>query len=182
MASRTIAKDITTPPGSAAIVSEAFAMQRIGKDESIKTSGFLVFLISYFCLTFCTIDPEESFAKVKKYGLPQDEGVKSFISNPTAQLSGHSSHSRNVLEKERVVLVMMSKATNEVLERRGGILALKQMVRLLRKVKLKCRRFCSVSREQSDKEIMRETQAIMTQIASTITYLPCLDVPCKSCI
>ncbi|KAK5834127.1 hypothetical protein PVK06_018001 [Gossypium arboreum] len=87
MASRTVAKDITTPRGSAAIVSEAF---------------------------------EESFAKVKKYGLPQDEG--------------YSSHSGNVLEKERVVLVMMSKAINEVLERRGGILALKQlMVRLLRK-------------------------------------------------
>ncbi|MBA0765879.1 hypothetical protein Gotri_014992, partial [Gossypium trilobum] len=36
--------------------------------------------------------------------LTQDEGVKSFISNLTAQLS------------ERVVLVIMSKATNEVLE------------------------------------------------------------------
>ncbi|KAH1063536.1 hypothetical protein J1N35_028523 [Gossypium stocksii] len=36
--------------------------------------------------------------------------------------------------------------------------------------------------EQSDKEIMREIQAIMTQIASTITYLPCLDEPCKSTI
>lgn len=36
--------------------------------------------------------PEESFAKVKKYGLQmlltQDEGVKTFISNLTAQLSG----------------------------------------------------------------------------------------------
>lgn len=36
--------------------------------------------------------PEESFGKVKKYGLPmlltQDEGVKSFITNLTAQLSG----------------------------------------------------------------------------------------------
>lgn len=36
--------------------------------------------------------PEESFGKVKKYGLPmlltQDEGVKSFIANLTAQLSG----------------------------------------------------------------------------------------------
>ncbi|KAH1063510.1 hypothetical protein J1N35_028497, partial [Gossypium stocksii] len=110
MASRIVAKDITTPRGSAAICL-------------IKKK--------HFCLTFCTIDPEESFAKVKKYGLPQDEGVKSFISNPTAQLS----------------------------------------------VKLKCRRFCSVSREQRDKEIMREIQAIMTQIASTITYLPCLDEP-----
>ena len=36
--------------------------------------------------------PEESFVKVKKYGLPmlltQDESVKSFIANVTAQLSG----------------------------------------------------------------------------------------------
>lgn len=38
----------------------------------------------------------------------------------------------------------------------------------------------SVSREKSDKEIMREIQAIMRQIASSITYLPCLDEPCKS--
>ncbi|MBA0660516.1 hypothetical protein Goklo_012525, partial [Gossypium klotzschianum] len=55
------------------------------------------------------IDPEESFVKVKKYWLPQDEGVKSFISNPTAQPSGY----------------------HEVLERRGGILALKQIVRVI---------------------------------------------------
>lgn len=34
------------------------------------------------------------------------------------------------------------------------------------------------SREKSDKEIMREIQAIMRQIASSITYLPCLDEPC----
>lgn len=37
--------------------------------------------------------PEESFAKVKKYGLPllltQDEGVKTFIANLNAQLSGN---------------------------------------------------------------------------------------------
>lgn len=37
--------------------------------------------------------PEESFVKVKKYGLPmlltQDEGVKSFIANVTSQLSGN---------------------------------------------------------------------------------------------
>ncbi|KAL3622768.1 hypothetical protein CASFOL_033376 [Castilleja foliolosa] len=35
-----------------------------------------------------------------------------------------------------------------------------------------------VSREKSAKEIMREIQAIMRQIASSITYLPCLDEPC----
>jgi mitotic spindle assembly checkpoint protein MAD2 len=38
----------------------------------------------------------------------------------------------------------------------------------------------SVSREKSDKEIMREIQAIMRQIASSITYLPCLDEACKN--
>lgn len=37
-----------------------------------------------------------------------------------------------------------------------------------------------MSREKSDKEIMREIQAIMRQIASSITYLPCLDETCKS--
>lgn len=37
-----------------------------------------------------------------------------------------------------------------------------------------------VIREKSDKEIMREIQAIMRQIASCITYLPCLDEPCES--
>lgn len=36
-----------------------------------------------------------------------------------------------------------------------------------------------VSKEKSDKEIMREIQAIMRQIASSITYLPCLDEPCN---
>lgn len=37
-----------------------------------------------------------------------------------------------------------------------------------------------MSREKSDKEIMREIQAIMRQIASSITYLPCLDEACKN--
>lgn len=36
-----------------------------------------------------------------------------------------------------------------------------------------------MSREKSDKEIMREIQAIMRQIASSITYLPCFDETCK---
>lgn len=41
--------------------------------------------------------PEESFAKVKKYGLPmlltQDDAVKTFLTNLTSQLSGSSSSS-----------------------------------------------------------------------------------------
>ena len=43
--------------------------------------------------------PEESFTKVKKYGLTmlltQDEGVKTFIASLTSQLSGLLSHLRS---------------------------------------------------------------------------------------
>ncbi|XP_042497969.1 mitotic spindle checkpoint protein MAD2-like [Macadamia integrifolia] len=99
MASRTISKDIITLRGSAAIVSEFF--------------GYAANSILYNRGVY----PEDSFVKVKKYGLSmlltQDEGVKSFISNLTAQLS-------EWLEAEmlkRVVLVIMTKATSEVVER-----------------------------------------------------------------
>ncbi|KAA3483300.1 mitotic spindle checkpoint protein MAD2-like [Gossypium australe] len=61
MASRTVAKDIITLRGSAAIVSEFF--------------GYAANSILYNRGVY----PEESFAKVKKYGLPmlltQDEGL-----------------------------------------------------------------------------------------------------------
>jgi hypothetical protein len=44
--------------------------------------------------------PEESFTKVKKYGLTmlltQDEGVKTFIASLTSQLSGLLSHLRSL--------------------------------------------------------------------------------------
>ncbi|XVE74844.1 hypothetical protein DITRI_Ditri12bG0051000 [Diplodiscus trichospermus] len=154
MASRTIAKDIITLRGSAAIVSEFF--------------GVILYNRGVY--------PEESFVKVKKYGLPmlltQDEGVKSFITNLTAQLSGKSLP-LDIFEwleagkLQRVVLVIMSRATNEVLERWN--FSIETDSEVVEK---------GVSREKSDKEIMREIQAIMRQIASSITYLPCLDEPC----
>ncbi|XP_074295674.1 mitotic spindle checkpoint protein MAD2 [Silene latifolia] len=149
MASRTVTKDIITLRGSAAIVSEFF--------------GYAANSILYNRGVY----PEESFAKVKKYGLPmlltQDEGVKSFISNLTAQLSEWLESGK----LQRVVLVIMSKATNEVLERWN--FSIETDSEVVEK---------GVSKEKSDKEIMREIQAIMRQIASSITYLPCLDEPC----
>ncbi|CAD5324155.1 unnamed protein product [Arabidopsis thaliana] len=135
MASKTAAaKDIITLHGSAAIVSEFFCYAA----NSILYNR--------------AVYPEESFVKVKKYGLPmlliEDESVKSFMSNLTSQISEWLEAGK----LQRVVLVIMSKATGEVLE--------------------------SVSREKSDKEIMREIQAIMRQVASSVTYLPCLDETC----
>ncbi|KAL3337353.1 hypothetical protein AABB24_029821, partial [Solanum stoloniferum] len=149
MASRTVSKDIITLRGSAAIVSEYF--------------GYAANSILYNRGVY----PEESFKKVKKYGLTmllsEDEGVKTFVSNLTAQLAEWLETGK----LQRVVLVIMSKASGEVLERWN--FSIETDSEVVQK---------GVSREKSDKEIMREIQAIMRQIASSITYLPCLEEPC----
>ncbi|KAJ6431362.1 hypothetical protein OIU84_018781 [Salix udensis] len=123
MASRTVAKDIITLRGSAAIVSEFF--------------GYAANSILYNRGVY----PEESFVKLSEW---LESG-----------------------KLQRVVLVIMSKPTNEVLERWN--FSIETDSEVVEK---------GVSREKSDKEIMREIQAIMRQIASSITYLPCLDEPC----
>ncbi|KAF0891712.1 hypothetical protein E2562_010923 [Oryza meyeriana var. granulata] len=149
MASRTASKDIITLRGSAAIVSEFF--------------GYAANSILYNRGVY----PEESFAKVKKYGLTmlltQDEGVKTFIANLTSQLSEWLEAGK----LQRIVLVIMSKATSEVMERWN--FSIQTDPEVVDK---------GVIKEKSDKEIMREIQAIMRQVASCITYLPCLDEPC----
>ncbi|XP_064969392.1 mitotic spindle checkpoint protein MAD2-like isoform X1 [Musa acuminata AAA Group] len=149
MGSRTASKDIITLRGSAAIVSEFFGYSA---NSILYNRG---------------IYPEESFTKVKKYGLPmlltQDEGVKSFLAGLTSQLTEWLEAGK----LQRVVLVIMSKATSEVLERWN--FSIETDAEVVEK---------GVIKEKSDKEIMREIQAIMRQIASSITYLPCLDEPC----
>ncbi|KAJ4814385.1 Mitotic spindle checkpoint protein MAD2 [Rhynchospora pubera] len=149
MASRTVSKDIITLRGSASIVSEFFGY---AANSILYNRG---------------IYPEESFSKVKKYGLTllltQDDGVKSFISGLTSQLSEWLEAGK----LQRVVLVIMSKATSEVLERWN--FNIETDAEVVEK---------GVIKEKSDKEIMREIQAIMRQIASCITYLPCLDEAC----
>ncbi|KAL8137818.1 hypothetical protein V2J09_003819 [Rumex salicifolius] len=163
MASKTATKDIITLRGSAAIVSEFFGY---AANSIIYNRG---------------VYPEESFAKVKKYGLPmlltQDEGVKTFIANLTAQLSEWLEAGK----LQRIVLVIMSKSTGEVLERWNFSIETDQEV--VEKGDDPNPNFSEfgfhrATKEKSDKEIMREIQAIMRQIASSITYLPCLDEPC----
>ncbi|XP_062225986.1 mitotic spindle checkpoint protein MAD2-like [Phragmites australis] len=149
MASRTASKDIITLRGSAAIVSEFF--------------GYAANSILYNRGVY----PEESFTKVKKYGLTmlltQDEGVKAFVAGLTSQLSEWLEAGK----LQRIVLVIMSKATSEVLERWNfNIVTDAEVVEK------------GAIKEKSDKEIMREIQAIMRQVASCITYLPCLEEPC----
>ncbi|KAJ0525629.1 putative mitotic spindle checkpoint protein Mad2 [Helianthus annuus] len=93
------------------------------------------------------------FGSVSSLAVDINEGVKTFIANLNTQLSAG--------KLQRIVLVIVSKATTEVLERWNfSIETDKEVVEK------------GVSIEKSDKEIMREIQAIMRQIASSITYLP----------
>ncbi|AQK44365.1 Mitotic spindle checkpoint protein MAD2 [Zea mays] len=156
MASRSASKDIITLRGSAAIVSEFFgyAANRYGTLYSARQTAAV------------PVHPGLD-RKVKKYGLTmlltQDEGVKNFIASLTSQLSEWLEAGK----LQRIVLVIMSKATSEVLERWNfNIVTDAEVVEK------------GAIKEKSDKEIMREIQAIMRQIASCITYLPCLDEPC----
>ncbi|CAD6263276.1 unnamed protein product [Miscanthus lutarioriparius] len=172
MASRTASKDIITLRGSAAIVSEFFgyAANRYSTVYSVRQTTAASVPIHQgldHILYNRAVYPEESFTKVKKYGLTmlltQDEGVKNFIASLTSQLSEWLEAGK----LQRIVLVIMSKATSEVLERWNfNIVTDAEVVEK------------GAIKEKSDKEIMREIQAIMRQIASCITYLPCLDEPC----
>ncbi|XP_008667704.1 uncharacterized protein [Zea mays] len=143
MASRTASKDIIALRGSAAIVSEFF--------------GYAANSILYNRAVY----PGESFAKVKKYGLTmpltQDEWVN-FITSATSKNSG---------KLQGIVMVIMSKATSEVIERWN--FNIDTYPEVVEKGSIK---------EKSDKKIMREIRAIKRQIDSCITDLPCLDEPC----
>ncbi|VAH48926.1 unnamed protein product [Triticum turgidum subsp. durum] len=166
MASRTASKDIITLKGSAAIVSEFFGAT--GRQTAASSlSPTPVYLRWSGILYNRGVYPEESFGKVKKYGLPmlltQDEAVKTFLTNLTSQLSEWLEGGK----LQRIVLVIMSKATGEVLERWNfNIITDGEVVEK------------GAVKEKSDKEIMREIQAIMRQVNSCISFLPCLDEPC----
>ncbi|GLJ05503.1 hypothetical protein SUGI_0019180 [Cryptomeria japonica] len=149
MGSIQIAKDVITLTGSAAIVSEFFSY---AANSILYQRG---------------IYPSDSFGATKKYGLTMlttnDTKVKEYLTAITSQLA-------EWLEKgklQRIVLVIMSNATSEVMERWNFTIHTDKDV--VEK---------GGSREKSDKEIMREIQAIMRQITSSVTYLPCLDEPC----
>uniref|UniRef100_A0ACD5URV0 Uncharacterized protein n=1 Tax=Avena sativa TaxID=4498 RepID=A0ACD5URV0_AVESA len=188
MASRTASKDIITLKGSAAIVSEFFgyAANRCGTGRGTAASSPLIYLrrsvvrkifgisrlirgVSVGCSILYNrgVYPEESFARVKKYGLPmlltQDAAVKTFLTSLTSQLSEWLEAG----QLQRIVLVIMSKATGEVLERWNFNIVTD--VEVVEK---------GVIKEKSDKEIMREIQAIMRQVNSCISFLPCLEEPC----
>ncbi|KAL2620140.1 hypothetical protein R1flu_000345 [Riccia fluitans] len=149
MGTAQLTRDIITLKGSAAIVSEFFCY---AVNSILFQRG---------------IYPAENFARVKKYGLTmlicEDERVKTFINTVTKQMA-------DWLETgslERVVLVVASIASGEVLERWSFNIETDKEVTEK-----------GIAREKPDKEIMTDIQGVMRQITSSVTFLPHLEEPC----
>ena len=76
------------------LLTKFLPKQRLEFGDSLIYGLGTVILMGKLCSILYNrgVYPEETFAKVKKYGLPmlltQDEGVKTFIANLTPQLSG----------------------------------------------------------------------------------------------
>ncbi|KAH7277617.1 hypothetical protein KP509_39G059300 [Ceratopteris richardii] len=149
MATAQVARDIITLKGSADIVTEFFCY---AVNSIIYQRGLY---------------PEEQFGRVKKYGLTllvaQDESVKKFITGVTAQLAAWLQNG----QLQRVVLVILDQRTLEPLERWNFLIETDQEV--IQK---------GISKRKSDADIMKEIQAIMRQITSCVTFLPCLNSTC----
>lgn len=144
-----LTRDVITLKGSAAIVSE-----------------FLNYSVNSI-LYQRGIYPADDFTMVKKYGMSllvcQQEQVKGFIDTNTKQIATWL-ETGNI---QRVVMVIASMSTKEVLERWNFIIENDQEV--LEK---------GVSREKSDKDIRTEIQGIIRQIVSSVTFLPNIEDAC----
>ncbi|WZN61473.1 mitotic spindle checkpoint protein Mad2 [Chloropicon roscoffensis] len=110
----------------------------------------------------------EDFKRTKKYGLSMmvtsDEGLSKYLNTILTQMSGWLSEGK----LQKLVLVIASVHTNEVLERWAFDIETDQEV-----VEGKKRP------EKSEKEIMLEIQAIIRQITASVTFLPLLSDPCS---
>ncbi|KNC53843.1 mitotic spindle assembly checkpoint protein MAD2A [Thecamonas trahens ATCC 50062] len=149
MATSTATKNTITLRGSTAIVTEFF--------------GYSINSILYQR----GIYPPESFVRVNKYGLTMlvtdDDGLKAYLGDVLAQLNdwllGHC--------VQKLVLVITSVATNEVLERWTFDIEADKAVDDGATVEAR-----------PDKEVKGEIQAIIRQITASVTFLPMLEEAC----
>ena len=109
----------------------------------------------------------ENFERTKKYGLSMmvttDEGLVKYLSTVLTQISEWLTAG----QLEKLILVVASVNTNEVLERWAFDIETEQdALDGTKRV------------EKTEKEIMSEIQAIIRQITASVTFLPLLSDPC----
>jgi len=109
----------------------------------------------------------ENFERTKKYGLSMmvttDEGLVKYLSTVLTQISEWLTKGK----LEKLVLVVASVHTSEVLERWQFDIETEQDALDGKK-----------AAEKTEKEIMSEIQAIIRQITASVTFLPLLSDPC----
>jgi len=165
MATATETKNIITIRGSTEIVTEFF--------------GYAVNSI----LFQRGIYPPETFERKKKYGLTMlvtaYTGLNSYLSNVLQQISAWLLDGN----LQRLVLVITSVASKEVLERwafdieADGAVAANEAVTADGAVATDAPA-PSVTVAKPEKEIMSEIQAIIRQITASVTFLPMLEDQC----
>lgn len=114
------------------------------------------------------IYPPENFTRVEKYGLTllvsTDPGVKTFMDNVLGQMKKWI----KIKELKRVVVVVASIATREVLERWAFDVVLQEDNDENVDVGLK-----------DERKIMGEIQAVIRQITASVSFLPLLEAACS---
>jgi len=112
------------------------------------------------------IYPSEDFIKVKKYDLPmvvtKDEGLKNYLQEVLTQLSQWLINQ----EVQKLVLVVSSVDTKEVLER------------WVFDIQAESPPLNGKPVEKPVKEIMSEIKALIRQITASVSFLPLLTDPC----
>ena len=111
----------------------------------------------------------ESFERKKKYGLSMmvttDEGLVKYLATVLTQMSGWLAKGH----LERLVLVIASVHTKEVLERWAFDIETDAAPGAGDGIK---------AVDKSEKDVMQEIQAIIRQITASVTFLPLLNDPC----
>jgi mitotic spindle assembly checkpoint protein MAD2 len=157
--------------GSTEIVTEFFGSLSMFINEShsrMFTSYYLPGYSINSVLYQRGLYPPENFTAVKKYGLQMmvttDPGLSKYLASVLQQLSEWLM-SGNV---QKLVIVITNVDTNKPVERWVFDVQTDQDTLSTGK-----------AQEKSEKDIMREIQAIIRQITSSVTFLPLLDFPCS---
>ncbi|XP_023749554.1 mitotic spindle checkpoint protein MAD2 isoform X5 [Lactuca sativa] len=165
MGSQTSSKNIITLRGSSAIVCEYFGY---AANSILHLNG---------------VYPEETFERVRKHELQllisKKRGVKSYLSRLDKQISEWLEAGR----LHEIELLIITKATNEVLQSWNFIIATdgeaapkgetsdKEIIN-----EIDCE--AAEKGEKSDKEIMNEIIDVLRRISATYRVLPLLNEPC----
>ncbi|KAL2918723.1 Mitotic spindle checkpoint component mad2 [Polyrhizophydium stewartii] len=165
--------------------------QGAAKGKSITLAGSVSIVLEFFQFAINNIlfqrgvYPPEAFGNVRKYNLSllttTDDGLKAYLDQIFGQLQAWIA-AKSI---KKLVMVISSKTTGEVLERWQFDVNLDSSVANIpvAKASLSKASAAAVAADQgeptkTEKEIQAEIAAIMRQITASVSFLPMLNDPC----